>query len=141
MKKFIAFKQEKLWRDKADVRFISFNGEISDVKIHFKTLTDEEFADKLDEKLQEEVDEVKKASTIDEKLEEIADVISVIEAIAINNGSTLDVILAMHKKKIQERGGFTQRKYVTYTEYAEGSYGELYCRKQPDKYPEIKKQD
>jgi hypothetical protein len=43
----------------------------------------------------------------------------------------------MQQKKFLKRGGFAERKYVTTAEHPEGSFGEKYCRANPEKYPEI----
>ncbi len=65
----------------------------------------EEYEEKLYEKLLEEAKEVQKEKTIDE----IADVLEVIYAIMdLNRFHAKDVEMA-RKKKLEERGGFTQR--------------------------------
>jgi hypothetical protein len=54
----------------------------------------------------------------------------------VNNISWDDIVLVQNKKR-NERGGFDERKFVTNAEHPEGSFGEQYCLKNPEKYPEI----
>lgn len=129
MRKFV---QNKLWRDKAP-SLMEDTGSV----IHIKTLTDEEYNDCLKDKLEEEAAEVKNASTKKELLEEIADVLEVIDAICKFHNISSQVLEECKQKKYLERGGFYNRKFVTFAEHGPNTFGEKYCLDQPEKYPEI----
>ncbi|MBI3255394.1 MAG: nucleoside triphosphate pyrophosphohydrolase [Candidatus Andersenbacteria bacterium] len=64
-----------------------------------------EYSRKLKEKLTEEVIEFLKS----EEIEELADIVEVVEALAVLKKSTLKKVLALKQKKRRERGGFTKR--------------------------------
>ncbi|MBX4211344.1 MAG: nucleoside triphosphate pyrophosphohydrolase [Candidatus Yanofskybacteria bacterium] len=64
-----------------------------------------EYAAKLREKLQEEVDEFIK----DQNLEEIADVVEVLEALAQQLGGSWDQVREIQHKKADERGKFEKK--------------------------------
>ena len=126
------FLQNKLWRDK-----------MPDIKravgsiVHVKDLDDAEYALQLRIKLTEETAEVCVAQSRSELVEELADVLEVIDALcAMHKIAPEDVKIAQVKKR-EEKGGFYQRAFVTIAEHPAGSGGELYCRAQPDKYPEV----
>lgn len=127
------FAQNKLWRDKA-IEQLESKGSC----IHWRKLSIKEFQAELKGKLQEEVDEVLKASSDDELIEELADVIEVVESLAKANGFSMSDITVVKDIKKQKRGGFSGRKYVEIAEHPIGSHGERYCLNQPEKYPEIK---
>ena len=67
--------------------------------------TDEEYRQKLEEKLLEEVSEFLENPS----QEEMADVFEVITAILKEQGWALEDIVALQKKKREERGGFERR--------------------------------
>jgi len=67
--------------------------------------TDEEYRQKLEEKLLEEVSEFLENPS----QEEMADVFEVITAILKERGWALEDIVALQKKKREERGGFERR--------------------------------
>jgi len=127
------FKQNKLWRDKLPaVR--AFEGSI----IHIKQLSDAEYDLALRSKLVEEAHEVCSAHNADALQEELADLSEVIDALCTLHGITKEQLLAVQTKKHATCGGFYGRTYVTLAEHPTGSFGEQYCRAQPEKYPEIK---
>ncbi len=66
---------------------------------------DEEYWQKLKEKLQEEVDEFQKA----ENIEELADVLEVLDAIAEYKGFDAIEVKKVKEKKAEERGRFEKR--------------------------------
>ena len=129
---FKKFQQNKLWRDKA-VAMLAVHGSYVDSK----NLTDEEFAQELKLKIQEEVDEVIAAKNKAELIEECADVFEVIAAFGSLYGFTLEDVAKVQAKKREERGGFDERTFVTHAYHKAGSFGEAYCLKDPEKYPEI----
>lgn len=126
------FLQNKLWRDKAP-DLMRATGSI----IHITQLDDVQYAEQLKIKLKEEAEEVCVAQDNKELIEELADVFEVIDALcALHKISLEDVRMAQQEKR-DKRGGFYGRSFVTIAEHAAGSFGEQYCRAQPDKYPEI----
>lgn len=46
-------------------------------------------------------------------------------------------MLKSANKKMIDRGGLYERKFVTFVEHAHNSFGEKYCLQQPEKYPEV----
>lgn len=70
-----------------------------------RILTDAEYLEMLDKKLDEELQEYHK----DQNVEELADLIEVIRAVAIARGYTLDELEAVRVKKAQERGAFDKK--------------------------------
>lgn len=126
------FLQNKLWRDKAP-DLMRAQGSI----IHVEPLDDNEYKEQLKIKLVEEVQEVCAAANQKELIEELADVYEVIDALCALHIISIDDIRAAQIKKRDARGGFYDRMFVTVAEHHAGSYGEKYCRAQPDKYPEI----
>ena len=126
------FLQNKLWRDKAP-ELMRKRGSI----IHDKTLNDVECDQQLRIKLTEETTEVVAAQSSQELIEELADVLEVIDALCALHTISLEDIRAMQMQKQTERGGFYERAFVTIAEHPVGSYGEQYCRAQPNKYPEV----
>lgn len=67
-----------------------------------KILTDEEYIEMLDMKLDEELSEYHK----DKNIEELADLTEVIFAVAKARGYTLTKLEEVRRKKAEERGGF-----------------------------------
>ena len=130
MRKFI---QNKLWRDKANEIMEQNHGSI----IHWHRLNDNEFNEQLRLKLLEEADEVKLAQSKADLIGELADVLEVIETLCILHQISKDEISTAQKAKIEQRGGFSERKYITIAEHPENSFGEKYCLADPIKYPEI----
>lgn len=130
--KFRKFKQDKLWRDGAVERLVTMGS-----KIHWRRLSDIEFAEQLKKKFLEEAQEVYNAQTKEALLEELADIVEVISSLCDVHSVTLQDIIAVQQKKKQERGGFEGRKFVTVAEHPIGSFGEKYCLADPTRYPEI----
>ena len=97
----------------------------------------EDFSKALRLKLLEEVNEVLLAEKKHELQEEIADVLTVIEELVKLHKIPMDVMLEIKNSKKEQRGGFEKRYFVSDVEFLEGSFGDLYCKKQPDKYEKI----
>lgn len=70
-----------------------------------RVLSEEEYLSELDKKLNEEVAEYQS----DKSLEEMADVLEVLFAICEGRGYSIDDLMAVKKKKQDERGGFIKR--------------------------------
>lgn len=130
---FRKFKQNKLWRDKL-IEAMENKGS----KIHFNILNDAEYIEQLKIKFLEEAQEVAQAKTKEQLLEELADILEVIAAIAKIYNFSLEDVQRIQQKKFNERGGFYSKKFITIAEHQVGSFGEQYCLKDPEKYPEIK---
>lgn len=73
-------------------------------KCGWEVLSDEEYLRRLDEKLQEELDEYME----DKSLEELADLLEVLMAVAEARGSFAEVERIRLKKR-EKRGGFEKR--------------------------------
>ncbi len=126
------FLQNKLWRDKAP-ELMRATGSI----IHSKQLDDVQYEEQLKIKLREEIEEVCAAQETKELIEELADVFEVIDALCALHNISLENVRAIQQEKRDKRGGFFERTFVTIAEHAVGSFGEKYCRADPDKYPEV----
>jgi predicted house-cleaning noncanonical NTP pyrophosphatase (MazG superfamily) len=70
-----------------------------------ETLSDKEYLQLLDKKLDEELAEYHQ----DQNIEELADLLEVIFTAAIARGYTLEELETVRKEKAQERGGFEKR--------------------------------
>lgn len=127
------FKQNKLWRDK----LIDIMEQKHGSKIHWRRLDDSEFDEQIRIKLLEEAQEAATAKDRNELIAELADLYEVIDAIADLHTISKEEINLSQNKKRQERGGFSGRKFVDIAEHQPNSFGEAYCLKDPEKYPEI----
>ena len=126
------FLQNKLWRDKAP-ELMRAMGSI----VHIIQLNDVQYKEQLNIKLREEVEEVCFAGDTKKLIEELADVLEVIDAICALQKISLEDVRVMQQEKRDKKGGFYERAFVTIAEHAVGSFGEKYCRAEPEKYPEI----
>lgn len=70
-----------------------------------RVLSHDEYLEKLDEKLNEELAEYQQ----DKTMEELADLLEVIHAVIKARGSTWEQVEAMRAAKAQKRGGFEKR--------------------------------
>lgn len=126
------FSLNKLWRDKAPSNMFA-QGAI----IHFQTLDDIQYKHQLGLKLIEEAHEVHTATNNDDLISELADVLEVVKCIALAHNISMDAIIKRQAEKIEQRGSFLERKFVTIAEYLPGSYGENYALQDLERHPEI----
>lgn len=127
------FRYDKLVRDTIPSLHIEAGHSIVSRKLENKELSDALIA-----KLHEEADEINNALDTDELLEEIADVQQIIEDLCATHGfSKEDVQHAMAVKALK-KGGFLEGAYIeTVTMPNENDEWVAYCRKSPEKYPEV----
>ena len=96
----------KLVRDKIP-EIIKSNGEEPVCKI----LTDEEYKSELEKKLFEEYNEVLEAVG-NNRVEELADMLEILNALAILEGATLEQVIEVAEKKAEKRGAFKEKIYL-----------------------------
>ena len=82
--------------------------EASGNKCRTRVLSDEEYLEMLDAKLDEELAEYHK----DQNIEELADLLELIRAAAIARGYTLEELEAARAEKAKERGGFEKKIFL-----------------------------
>lgn len=71
----------------------------------FSAVSGEELLSGLEAKLQEEFAEFRDSGR---SLEELADILEVVDGLALHLGSSFDEVLVLKRAKRQERGGFEQ---------------------------------
>lgn len=105
-----------------------------------KKLSKNELRKALREKLFEEVDEVRLAQTTNELIEEIADVRQLLDDICAHEGIDAQLVDTAQAAKKSRKGGFLKGMYIdtVYMPKDDDEWAE-YCRKTPDKYPELQK--
>lgn len=123
----------KLWRDNAIEQLEERHGDI----IHRIILDDQEYNNQLGLKLIEEAGEVHTAKNKEELSSEVGDVLEVLDCIIALHDLSRDDIEQARNKKRNDRGSYLERKFVTTTESIPGSFLDVYCSKDPDKYTEI----
>lgn len=128
------FRYDKLVRDNIP----TFHAEAGHVA-ETRSLEGKELSAALIAKLHEEVDEVSSALSPEELLEEIADVWQVIDTLVALHGITKVALGEMIAKKTAKKGAFSQGYYIeTVTMPNEDDEWVAYCRKSPEKYPEVR---
>lgn len=126
------FKYSKLVRDNIPTFHLEAGHSIDS-----RALTGSELSNALIAKLHEEADEIDSALTHEELVEEIADVQQVITDLCDANNITIEQLTEAINKKAARKGGFSKGQYIeTVTMPTDDEWVE-YCRKSPDKYPEI----
>lgn len=93
-------KYNKLVRDKIP-EYIKSKGGVPVIRL----ASDEEYWDKLKEKLHEEVKEFSES----ESIEEIADIHEVLNAICIHKKFNMEELQLVRNKKVEERGAFEKK--------------------------------
>jgi len=76
-----------------------------------RILTDEDYKKSLEEKLNEEYEEVIESEG-DERCEELADMIEVIRSLAVLENATLEDIIKLADEKRAKRGGFEKKIFL-----------------------------
>lgn len=101
-------------------------------------LTSDELRRALIEKLHEEADEVDGALSREELVEELGDVQQIIWDICQTEGITREELEAGIAEKTGRKGSYVGGNYIeTITILDETDKWAQYCRRQPDKYPEV----
>ena len=126
------FKVDKLVRDMAYDAIRQ-----SGVKVCERIMGDEEYDQRLKDKLLEESHEVLEAVNNEELEEELADVLEVLMAIARFKGIEFSNVVKCCDQKRAARGGLEARKYVEFVDIQDGNPHLISCRSKPHKYPEI----
>ncbi len=123
------FVHNKLWRDKGPARM-----EATGSVVHVTILDDEEYNKQLGLKLLEESHEVCQAQSKEDLISEVGDVLEVLDCIIALHGLSRDEIESERIIKREDRGSLLERQFVTTTESIPGSFLDLYCSKDPNKY-------
>lgn len=97
----------KLVRDKIP-QIIEDDGK----KAVYHHLSDEEYIQALEVKLEEEIEEYKK----DKNLEEMADVLEVLFALCKARGYSVQELMGKKEEKAIHRGGFEEKLFLEYVE-------------------------
>ncbi len=71
-------------------------------------LSDDQYLDELNKKLTEEVGEYRESQALDE----LADVLEVIDAICIAQGTSMDELQKIRAQKFKKRGGFSEKIFL-----------------------------
>lgn len=97
----------KLVRDRIP-EIIEGNGEKPITRI----LSEDEYKTELETKLNEEYHEVLGTATSEERIEELADMLEIIDSLAVLEGKSLDDVVEVAKQKKLKRGGFSKRIFL-----------------------------
>lgn len=100
-------KYKKLVRDKIP-DIIKSNGETPTVRV----LDEVEYKQELEKKLHEEYLEVLYSTTKEERIDELADLIEVISALSVLEGSSLEEVIKHALEKREKRGSFQKRLFL-----------------------------
>ena len=89
-------------------------------------------------KLHEEADEVHAAATKEELIEEIADVQQIIDDLLMHSDISVADLKVVQTAKREKKGGFSKGIYIekVYMPNDDDKWA-AYCRKNPEKYPEV----
>ncbi len=103
-----------------------------------RRLSKDELRVKLIEKLREEADEVDGALGREELIEEIGDVQQIVDDLCAVMEIAKEDVAAVIAKKTGRKGGFLNGEYIdTVTIPDENDQWAQYCRRAPEKYPEV----
>lgn len=82
------------------------------IVVYEEVMEQEEFIQKLKDKLLEEVEEVRQAQSDEEFVEELADVLEVVRALAKATGFSVEDIENKRLEKFQVKGGFDAKIFA-----------------------------
>lgn len=77
-----------------------------------RVLDEVEYLAELKKKFQEELNEYLSAETPEARLEEMADIFEVITALNETEGRDINAVIAVQKKKREERGAFKEKIFL-----------------------------
>ena len=77
-----------------------------------RILTADEYKIELEKKLYEEYKEVLLTTNSEDRIEELADMLEIIQTLAIMENKTLADVINVAKEKSQKRGGFQKRIFL-----------------------------
>lgn len=126
------FKVDKLIRDKLP-EIMQSEG----TKAVIKVMENDEYIQRLKDKLFEESTEVSLACNDAETIAELADLLEVIMALAKANNIDFEKVELARLEKRAQKGGFDAKIYAAFVEIEERSPALAYYRSQPKKYPEL----
>ncbi|MFZ7805586.1 phosphoribosyl-ATP pyrophosphohydrolase [Bacillus thuringiensis] len=89
-------------------QIIKANGKTPTTRI----LPEDEYIKEICKKTQEELTEYLESTAKEHKLEELSDLLELINALAEHEGTTLEEINNIRKKKAEERGDFSDRVFL-----------------------------
>ncbi len=127
-----SFKVEKLIRDGMQDHLKAKN-----INVFQEVIEHPLYIEKLGDKLVEESFEVARAVSHEERKEELADLLEVVSALCTACDYALEDIVALQKKKREERGGFQQKVYCSHMEMDSDNPCISYYTQRPEEYPEI----
>ena len=103
-----------------------------------RQLRGDDLRNALIEKLHEEADEVSGALSREELVEEIGDVQQIIDDLLVTQSINETELRSVMAKKVENKGGFQNGEYIeTVTMPNEDDKWAQYCRRAPEKYPEV----
>jgi predicted house-cleaning noncanonical NTP pyrophosphatase (MazG superfamily) len=77
-----------------------------------RVLEEQEYVEEICKKTQEELAEYREAETPQHKVEELADLLELVNALALHEGVTLEDVEKVRKEKAEKRGGFKERIFL-----------------------------
>jgi predicted house-cleaning noncanonical NTP pyrophosphatase (MazG superfamily) len=86
--------------------------ERSEKAFQTRILSDDEYKQELQKKLQEELEEYLSAPDDKNSIEEIADILELIHAITAIHGSSIEELEQVRLKKLTDRGGFKDKIFL-----------------------------
>lgn len=81
-------------------------------KPYTRVLDRDEYKRELEKKLNEEYQEVLGATTSEDRIEELADMIEIIEALAVLEDKNLEDVIKVQEQKREKRGGFNKKVFL-----------------------------
>jgi diadenosine tetraphosphate (Ap4A) HIT family hydrolase/predicted house-cleaning noncanonical NTP pyrophosphatase (MazG superfamily) len=129
--KIKSFKVEKLIRDQVP-SILRAKG----IMVHERVMEQEEFIQRLKDKLLEEGEEVRQTQNAEELLEELADVLEVIQALSSATGLSMTEIERKRIEKRQVKGGFEDKIFNHRIDIEENNQAIAYYLNKSTQYPQ-----